>query len=300
MSAVASVANKIGMNSRFVVHDYWLVRALHALSQHMPSDGQLQSRVGRWAFGGGTSLTAAWGFVRRYSEDIDGALFVADASKRLRSPQRRACYQIAEWATDDDDLTAPAIEGNRVLTSYLKAGDVPRFVKFETTILQAPADLVTSHEVNSLLSRHGNPEWVDDHPEIGGFEVPCARPEWIAVNKFDALHRRAEAEDIKGLRDRGRDLYDLWALARQADVAAAIRRRTPELWEPASAGVGRSPTPRPDGGYADSPAFILGTSACEALRDGYEITVANTVWGDQPRFETALKAVRSLDDREGR
>lgn len=296
--AVSAVAQETGLAEAQVIHDYWLVRTLHALSRHLSSDGRLPGGTGRWAFGGGTSLTAAWGFVRRYSEDLDGALFVADASTGRRPEQRRACYRVAEWATDDDDLTAPAIEGNRVLTSYLMAGDVPRFVKFETTIIEASADgLVIPHEVNSLLARHGEPEWVDAHQEIGGFTVPCVRPEWIAVNKFDALHRRAEAGDLRGLRERGRDLYDLWALARHSDVAARTRRRAPELWEPAAAGAGRSPTPRPQGGYAHSPAFTPGTTACETLREGYQITIDNTVWGDRPRFETALEAARSLDSQ---
>lgn len=32
--------------------------------------------MGRWVFGGGTSLSAAWQITPRYSQDIDGILFV--------------------------------------------------------------------------------------------------------------------------------------------------------------------------------------------------------------------------------
>ncbi len=56
---------------------------------------------------------------------------------------------------------------------------------------------------------------------------------------------------------------------------------------------------RPAGGYADSPVFTAGTEAYEALCDGYENAVGSTVWGPRPKFETAVKAARSLDDAGG-
>lgn len=296
LGSANKVADVTGLSPEQVIHDYWLVRSLHALSKRMPRDGVLLRDVGRWGFGGGTSLTTAWRFVRRYSEDIDGMLFVGDASKRSSGLQRRACFDVADWATDDRDITVPAVEGNRVLTSFFKAGDVPRYIKFETTIIEAPADdLVAPREIASLMHLHGDPAWAEQYPELGGFVLPCISPTWIAVNKFDALHRRAINNDHRGLRERGRDLYDLWSLASQQTVASDIRRRTPELWEPAAAGIGRSPAPRPDGGYADSPAFIAGTGAYEALRDGYMEAVGSTVWGNTPKFETAIKTVRALD-----
>lgn len=231
MAAVSHVANAIELNPRFVVHDYWLVRTLHALSKHMPRDGKLSR--GRWAFGGGIALTTAWGFVRRYSEDIDGMFLVEDASHRFHQAQRSAAFRVADWATDD--------------------------------------------------------------PDIDGFELPCIRPVWISVNKLDALHRRSLAGKLGQITERGRDLYDLWSLAAQSDIAEEIRRRTPELWESAAGGLGRRAAPRPAGGYADSPVLTAGTDAYEALRAGYENAVATTIWGAKPKFETAIKAVRALD-----
>ncbi len=123
--------------------------------------------------------------------------------------------------------------------------------------------------------------------------MPCVRPEWTAVNKLDALHRRAEADDLAGLTAKGRDLYDLWALAR-SDHATAIRRRTPELWERAASGI-RAPVPRPGHGYGASPALMPGTTANDALRVGYERAVETTVWGDAPHFRQAVEAARGLD-----
>ena len=294
-AATTEVANATGLVPEQVIHEYWLVRSLHALSQHMPRDGVLGHGSGQWAFGGGTALTAAWGVVRRYSEDIDGVLLVPDAGKTSSQSHRGACFGVANWATDDD-ISAPAIEGGRVLKSYLKAGDVTRYIRFETSIIETHVSgLVETRTIRSLLHTRGKPEWAEEHPEIGGFELPCMRPSWIAVNKFDALHRRALSGDFDGITARGRDLYDLWSLASQRDIAAEIREQTPELWESAATGLGRVGSPRPPGGYADSPVFAEGAPAYEALRDGYETAVSNTVWGTRPKFETAVKAARSLD-----
>ena len=106
------------------------------------------------------------------------------------------------------------LEGWRVLKSYLKAGDVARYIRFETSVIETQVhDLGETRTIRSLLHTRGKPEWAEEHPEIGGFELPCMRPSWIAVNKFDALHRRALDRDFKGITARGRDLYDLWSVA---------------------------------------------------------------------------------------
>ena len=224
-------------------------------------------------------------------------LFVADTDKAKRNAQRRASSGIAKWATDDPDITIPMIEGKRVLKSFFTVGDVPRYIKFETSIIDASADgLVEPREVKSMMCLQGESAWVEEHPELGGFVMPCAKPAWIAVNKFDALHRRAQDRNHDGIKERGRDLYDLWALAIQPPVADEIRKRMADLWEPAAAGLGRNVTPRPAGGYADSPVFQAGTAAYSALQEGFDEAVATTVWGAAPKFETAVKAVCALDD----
>lgn len=53
-------------------------------------------------------------------------------------------------------------------------------------------------------------------------------------------------------------------------------------------------SPRPETGYAASPAFTPGTKACEALEQGYDEMLA-MVYGPRPAFADALNAARSLD-----
>ena len=300
-SAVRSASDATGLADGLIVHDYWLVRSLYGVSTVLPHDGAVvvgepnkkhsDRRVGVWAFGGGTSLTAAWGVVERYSEDIDGNLFADEPLSR--SAFARVHRRLSRAACDAVEASSHSTLGRTVRTTKIGVGGVPDFLRFETT-LQGPDDnLVAPCTVSSLIGQHADAELARERPELGGFEMPCVRPEWTAVNKLDALHRRAVVGDLDGLTERGRDLYDLWAMAR-SEHADTIRERTPELWERAASGI-RTPVPRPVGGYATSAAFRIGSEESEALRTGYDNAVEATVWGEAPSFEDAISAVASLD-----
>lgn len=306
-AAVRHVANDTGLTQRQVIVDYWIVRILYGLHLCLPVDGAVgksQRRprdrsagspgVGRWAFSGGNSLSMAWGITRRFSDDIDATLLTASRNHGSSNRGGRACRTVAEWAASDPAVSCGTTVGSRIRATMLTVAAAGAEVKLETTVLHPPGELAAVCEANSLLARRGDPEWVRRFPELGGFELPCVRPWWTAVNKLDALHRRAARGDLDGLRSRGRDLYDLWSIAARPAHAAQTRGHAPRMWRAASSAV-RAPTPRPRHGYGTSPAFAEGTLAYEALRDGYHQAIDTTVWGNKPRFETAVKAARSLD-----
>ncbi len=301
IAAVRSAADAVGLPERQVVHDYWLVRALHGLLDVLPADGEVlmpaqkarhsDRRVGRWAFGGGTSLTAAWRVVERYSEDIDGNLFADEqmSPSAFAAVHRRISSAMCEAVEANDHETL----GRNVRTTTVDLEGHPGFLRVETA-LEGPDDgLVVAQEVNSLIAVHSGMDLTGRYSEVGGFRIPCVRPEWTAVNKLDAMHRRSVTGDLEGLADRGRDLYDLWALA-GSEHATVIRERTSELWERAASGT-RTPVPRPDGGYGQSPALEFGSAANDALREGFRNAVALTVWGQVPTFEDAVESARFLD-----
>lgn len=300
------VSEDIGLTARQVALDYWIVRALHSLHLRLPPAGVLNERVlrrgskaagsphvGTWAFSGGNSLSMAWGVTRRFSDDIDGTLLIA-AADRASSRHGRACRAVAEWAAADPAVSCDATVGGRVRATMLSVDGLDYRVKLETTTLRTGSGIVAACDVNSLLARRGDPDWVRRFPELGGFELPCVQPWWTAINKLDALHRRAAAGYLDGLRARGRDLYDLWSISTRKDQADLVRELAPAMWQTAAAAI-RAPTPRPRHGYGASPAFAEGTPANEALRDGYQQALDATVWGNKPRFGTAVNAARSLD-----
>ena len=88
-----------------------------------------------------------------------------------------------------------------------------------------------------------------------------------AARRLDALHRRAAEGDLRALRARGRDPYDLWAVSQSAHREESVAM-VPELWEAAATEI-RAMQPRPDRCYGTWPAFTHGTEACEGLRNGY-------------------------------
>lgn len=299
--ALHATVGAIGLEADQIVHDYWLVRCLFGVSKVLPDDGVVivpgrkkqipERRVGKWAFGGGTSLTAAWGVVKRYSEDIDGSFFAEE--EMSRSTFANVHKRFSRAACDAVEASEHETLGRMVRTTKISLEGQPNYLKLETT-MQVPDDkLVAMQTVTSLIGKHSGIDFADEYPEVGGFRMACVRPEWTAVNKFDALHWRSETDALKGLTDRGRDLYDLWALS-QTDHANAIRERTAELWERAASGI-RTSVARPAHGYGTSAVFMSGTAANNALKVGYERSVEHTVWGNAPDFEQAIQYVRELD-----
>ncbi len=147
----------------------------------------------------------------------------------------------------------------------------------------------------SMMGRFASEAELSEFPELGGFEIECVTPEYTAFNKFDALHRRAVLEDYAGMTLRGRDAYDLSQIA-LSDRASKVR----PLIEAAQGRVARPRSkrrqmPRPDGGYAHSPAFNPDSPGYAALREGYEQVAAAYVWNEAPPFAEAVNLAKSLD-----
>ncbi len=156
--------------------------------------------------------------------------------------------------------------------------------------MQEPGRIVVSQ-----MGRVASVEQLRQFPELGGFEVECVTPAYTALNKFDALHRRAALGHHDGIAQRGRDLYDLARIA-LSEHARQVRPLLDAAAERVARPLSRRrPVARPADGYAASPVFAAGTPACEALRSGYTEAVAELVWGTAPAFEDAIELAVSLD-----
>ena len=301
--AVSATADAVGLPEESVAHDYWLIRALYGVRSVLPADGEIvlppvkrglpERRVGTWAFGGGTSLTAAWGIVERYSEDIDGLLFV-DNSDLSKSAVERACDRVARAVCDSCEAVDHETHGRVVKRTRIDLAGHAEYLKVETAIQRGETAATEPRTVRSLIARHSDDVLTEEFPELGGFTISCVRPAYTAVNKLDALHRRAAQGDLRGLEARGRDLYDLWAIAEHKEHADEVRDSVGTLWE-LTAGQLRDAVERPCGGYAQSPAFDTGDAAGQALKAGYERAVDTAVWGHAPTYEAAASAAASLD-----
>lgn len=308
--AVERAAEVTGLREFQVVHDYWLIRALHAAAAAAPPDGVFRAGLSnkdvkrglrpedappssRWAFGGGTSLSAGWEVSPRYSEYLDISLFVVEGS--TRSAQSRARRRLCRGAAAGVGAEIHTYEGERIMRSTVT---LPEGLSFAIDCaVEEPGGepLILEHSVGSLVARHSSDPYsfCADFPETGGFTVPMVDPAYIAVNKLDAMHRRAATGDIRGLRERFRDIFDLCHIARSVHADRA-REAAPRLWPRMNLGYGPL-VERPAGGYGTSPAFDADTPAGRALADAYRTGIASLAYGPVPPFEEALSAARSLD-----
>ena len=295
----------LGLPSLRLVSDYWLTACLAGIAAAAGPDGVIhrgqgrkQTPLARCVFAGGTSLVSAWGITERFSEDLDILALVIDQEPSA-SALKRPLSVVTRWAAaaiglDDEDVTVAQMSNVGFRRTHLRIGGDPRFLKIETTVEADSDGLCVARQITSLLGRFATADELGRHPELGGFEMLCVTPAYTAANKFDALHRRAAAGDLRGLAQRGRDLYDLAAIA-ASDHADAARSAIPVLAERSAASSGRRDSvPRPRRGYATSILFTPGAEAHEALRDGYR-AVADLTWGSLPSYETALDLAASLD-----
>ena len=300
------VKGGLGIAAREIVRDYWLTACLFGIMSNSPSGlmfrgGGSNEPLARCVFAGGTSLVSAWGITERYSEDLD--LLVLTAEQRpSKSAAKRALGIPTGWVATSLNLLKEKIDTRHMgdvgfRRSHLEIGSEPGFLKIDTTVEPTDEALFETRTVTSLMGRFATSEDFDRFPELGGFEMPCVVPGYTAANKFDALHRRAVAGEINELAKRGRDLYDLARIA-SSEHASEARELIPVVAERSSTSPGRrQDVPRPQGGYANSPAFKSGSEPQAALKDGY-LAATDLIWGQAPSFDVAVEMAVSLDSAQ--
>ena len=181
-------------------------------------------------FGGGTSLSKAWGLIQRFSEDID---FKVEMPETGRSSARRERSAYREYIIDA--LTKAGF----TLTGELVKRDESRFFSaqflfpslFDTgrglrphirieMSLAPPALQAHPRQISSLITQAQN-----GTPEVTAF--PCVAPVETAADKMSALAWRVRA------RQRGSDnddptiirhLHDLAALKADASMSPDFAR----------------------------------------------------------------------------
>ncbi len=295
-----------------VEHDYWMVRGLFGISNNLPSDGWLlagltpkqirqgagpseRHRVARWAFAGGTSLTAAWGLVERFSEDVDANLFVADQDV-AKNAVRQAVRTTMRWISEETGAERIS-QGNGAMrvSRFNIPGTHITFTADGVDHSPDPGgDRVEICRVDSIIGR-AIPELLRSHPELGGFELPTVVPQFTAANKLDALHRRHANHNWEGLAYRVRDVLDLRSIA-DSRFAGKVRTQVPGLVDHMRKGFGPQ-AQRPDGGYGSSTLYDPHTRGYETLRVAYHENLPALMPSQSPLpdFDESMEKIRTLD-----
>ena len=288
------VAAALGTRPSLVEKDWHIVRAVGAIAA-------LDHGAVRPAFSGGTSLSMAWGLIKRFSEDVDFKVTMPAATSSSNARTQRRDYRekllTALAAADFTPMGAPQV-GNE--SQFFKAhfsypsdfaaglGLRPHLqveVSFQATALPA-----IERPIRSLLSQAHREE-----PEVAAF--PSVDPIETAADKLSALAWRVCARQ-RGTPDDDptaiRHLHDLAAL--EQHVAAAPGFRT-VLRDAAAADTGRG------GGQAPADPRERFAAMLELLRtdklwaNEYEEFVRNVSFARADEvitFDVALAAAHRL------
>ncbi len=109
-NAIHATAQEFGMAPEFVEKDYWICQILQRLSRHPLSE--------RIVWKGGTSLSKAYGLIKRFSSDVDFAVLLTGLSQ---NQQKKLVAKIGRDTTADlEELYMPeeTIKNNRFRKTY--------------------------------------------------------------------------------------------------------------------------------------------------------------------------------------
>ena len=296
-----------GLGRHLIISDYWVIRTLHAWASAVgdgyvqrrypdPNVSDVENRVGRFVFGGGTALSAAWGITQRWSEDIDLTLSETGQAKPRQLIQ--ACTHAFDLAArmipSAFDITEKS-EGH-CFASFLRSRQtVSRIDVTFSPILDMEPTWVQRQPVMSMIGRLCDEDMLRAHPELGGFEIRTLGPGSTAMDKLLAQTKAAGSGDMGRIKERARDVYDLACIARESrQFEGHIGRDSKALLHIAE-GKSGADRKRPADGFASLRSFDPSTPEHEALADGYEEVISGMVWGEKIPLDEAIDLAVSLD-----
>ena len=300
-------ADIYGIEPKLIIRDYWLISTLCAWQRAVgsgyvqraypnPALSDADNRVGRCVFGGGTSLSAAWGITQRWSEDVDLTLSMSDRATTKHFKQ--ACLQAFTATAQSISATHNVTDqgSTHCFASFLR--DRQAVARIDVTSRPLDADPVwTQHEtVMSMIGRVCGDEMLEAHPELGGFEVDTLGPGTTAMDKLLAQTRASMSGDLKRINERARDLYDLACVARDKDrFEGHIGRDSKALLYFSENWLPQGDPKRPPEGFASLRSFDPATHEYEALASGYDDVINRMVWGEKIPLDEAVRLAVSLD-----
>ena len=289
--AVSRVAEVSGIPRDHVEKDFWLTECLRGLATYG------REHDVRILFKGGTSLSKAYGLIRRFSEDADMVVVFGGLSMGVRDTHLKGFIRSAEDATGltavNDDNAADTGR-TRVAALAYQGGSASPMVAPQVKVELHTVGGVSPHvaaELRSILSENwdqleGAPP-ISEFDELAPFHIKVVAPCRTLVEKLVILH---EAHTRDGGAAVGRKTttvrhyYDVWCLL--GDTGVLTELETEDVGVLArdiatySQAADYRTAERPAGGFAASPAFK--DPPTKAVRDAYDRAIRNLVWPGAP------------------
>lgn len=219
------VGDRLGMNPALIEKDYWVTEALRVIAASHP-DGVV--------FKGGTSLSKAWGLIKRFSEDIDLLIRQDETTGGTSGSRDRYMKEIqaaggelggleyiAEDSRSDRGVSRTSVFAYEPRTALLEG--------LRTTIIlemgiRGGAHPTEVRPLRSLFSTAIEPGELEDET-LQPFDMTVLHPRRTVVEKLFAIHSACELWHegrTAAIQRQGRHLYDIYFLLGDDEVAAYV------------------------------------------------------------------------------
>lgn len=318
--ALLVAAERSGRPLHLLEKDVWVVWAL----RHLFTGPHAQHLV----FKGGTSLSKAYGVIRRFSEDVDLTYDIRaiapDLIEKADSPWPTSRSQEKKWSKAIRQRLAELVSGSlapelaaalteQELPAKVRAEDEQVFIDYEAlgqgTGYVAPSVLLEFGARSTGEPNELRPVVCDAAPQLPELGFPEAtpqvmRPERTFWEKATAIHVFCAQGSFRGGARFARHWHDVTRLdaAGFADSAAKDRALAHAVAEHKSIFFAES---TPDGAHIDYRAAVKGTltlapagEAREALAEDYQRMVEDgLLLDDAEPFDVLLDRCQALADR---
>jgi Nucleotidyl transferase AbiEii toxin, Type IV TA system len=297
---VSAASTHLGLPLADVEKDVWVVELLRSIAQ--PVDGALV------IFKGGTSLSKAYGIIERFSEDVD--ILVASGAglgtgRRDGILKAIAGRAAADLALNPRLVTSTTGVKRNVVYEYPSAYPDPTRLTAGVLLEMGIRGGPEPHELRDVISYVATAATeigvtADEFEEFAPVSILTLKPERTLVEKLALLHDRASrlVENPSGLAGQGRHVYDVYRLLRNGRVREAIQvsgtvAALAADSEAHSQRHGFQSTPRPEAGFAASPAWAETGDVRRVMEDVYGAT-RGLIWGPAPSFDECISEVAAM------
>lgn len=303
LALINATATDISYPTAWVEKDYWITEIIRSLA--VPLDNYTL------ILKGGTSLSKAWKLIQRMSQDVDILLVPPeDSGSAARDSALKAIVQKTGDGIGVKPRRVTSSTGIHRATAIdypPMFGDptVPPEVLLEMGVRGGPdpneRKTIRSFVADYAVSKAGARP--NDFDELARIEIPCLRPERTLVEKLSALNQLAtkitEGEEAR-IGTSMRHYYDIAMLLDASEVRKALQggvvAKIAADVEIRSRKAGWPCTPRPDGGFAESPAFTDDFLSRRDVRAAYALVLELVVGGPRPDLDNVRADVRAVAD----
>jgi predicted nucleotidyltransferase component of viral defense system len=293
---LAATAEAKSLPDTIIEKDYYVVRALRALSEGMP---------GLFVFKGGTSLAKGWNLIERFSEDIDLLFRIDDGQGGLisRGEVDRRLERAEQIVASTEGFTflrqtrsrgvrrCSDFSYPRAATAVIAIGDTVRLEMGTRGGVQPSSIRPIRSYVAEFAEARGQADIAED---LTPFNVECLAVTRTTVEKLFAVHAAFERDRAKG---RTRHYYDLFQAIGLEEVYSFlgteeygrvredVERYSRENWPDAALA--------PNGKFSESRAFAPENEDVALLKQHYQ-EERDLFFKEPPAMETILERLHKV------